>query len=66
MLDVTTPYLTPTAAARRLGLSVQRLSQIARAGRLPHVSTPLGRLYPVAAVDALAAERARTRAAGTS
>ncbi len=50
--------MTPAQAARRLGLSADRVRQMVAEGKLPAVVTPLGRLLPASAVDALAAERA--------
>ena len=50
-------YLTPSQAGRRVGLSPQRITQLAKAGRLAFVQTPYGRLIDAAAVEALAAER---------
>jgi hypothetical protein len=51
-----------------LGLTPQRVVQLARAGELEHVLTPLGRLLDPRAVECLASERGRhvaRRAAGT-
>jgi excisionase family DNA binding protein len=50
--------LTPGQAARLLNLSPQRVRQMADEGRLPCDRTPLGRLFPAEAVEALARERA--------
>lgn len=61
MLDVqreAEELLAPSAAARLLGLSVQRIAQLALGGRLPYRQTPLGRLFARADVEALASERA--------
>ena len=44
-------------AARALGLSAERVRQLANAGVLPCQQTALGRLYDRAAVEALAARR---------
>ena len=54
-----TRVYTPAQAAGVLGLSTERVRQFARAGRLPCVQTPLGRLFDADAVDAMAQERAR-------
>lgn len=66
MLDVqreAEELLSPSAAARLLGLTARRVRQLARSGRLPATVTPLGRLYARADVDRLASERAaRTEA----
>ena len=50
-------------AARRLGVSVEWVDRLARDGRLPYVTTALGKLYDPDAVDRLAEERAERRAA---
>ena len=55
-----------SGAARLLGLSEQRVRQLAAAGQLPYEETPLGRLYAVDDVHRLiaqreAAQRDRTR-----
>jgi excisionase family DNA binding protein len=55
--------LTTSEAARRLGLSGQHTIRLARSGQLPHVRTPLGRLYDEYAVARLAQERRRVFAA---
>ncbi len=52
-------------AARALGLSAERVRQLAKAGVLPRQQTALGRLYDRAAVEALAARR-RQRAPAAS
>ena len=44
-------------AARRVGCSAPWISALVRAGRLPAVRTPLGKLYPRGAVEAIRAER---------
>lgn len=49
--------LSPSQAGRRLGVSAHRVLQLVNEGRLPAQMTPLGRLIPADAVDALAAER---------
>ena len=59
-----TGLLTPTQAGHRLGLSAQRVRQLAEAGRLPVCMTPLGRLVDAAAVDALVKERRRMHPPG--
>ncbi len=52
-------------AARALGLSAERVRQLAKTGVLPCQQTALGRLYDRAAVEALAARR-RQRAPAVS
>ena len=37
-------WLSPVQAGARLGLTPQRVVQLARAGEIEHVVTPLGRL----------------------
>jgi excisionase family DNA binding protein len=39
------------AAARRLGISTQYLSQLATSGKLPFVPTPYGRAYRIDVVE---------------
>jgi excisionase family DNA binding protein len=51
--------LSRMEAARRLGVSVERVDRLARDGRLPFTMTALGKLYDPDAVQALAAERAQ-------
>jgi hypothetical protein len=48
---------TPAQAGRELGVGRTRLLQLAVLHQLPVVWTPLGRLFPVAAVRELAAKR---------
>ncbi len=50
-------WLTPTGAARRLGVSLARVHQLMDEGRLPCLKTPLGRLVDPKGVDQLARER---------
>jgi excisionase family DNA binding protein len=58
MSVVTVPdTLTTSQVARYLGLSRQHTIRLARDGRLPHIDTPLGRLFPRADVERLAEER---------
>jgi hypothetical protein len=54
-----TRVYSPAQAAGVLGMSTERVRQIARAGRLPCTWTPLGRLFHADAVDALARQRAQ-------
>lgn len=49
--------MSPTQAARRLGLSAKRVVQMCNTGTLPCRRSPLGRLIPTEAVEALAMER---------
>jgi excisionase family DNA binding protein len=51
-------YLSPMEAARRLGVSADRVRQLADAGRLPSRRTPLGRLFLAEDVERLRLERA--------
>ena len=50
-------YLAPSEAGRRLGVSAQRVRQLIDAGRLSAVVTPLGRIVPLADVEAEARRR---------
>ena len=61
----TTRWLTPSQAARELGVTPARVRQLLTAGRLPYDTTPLGRLIPAASVVELASER-RARRLGRS
>lgn len=54
-------WLTPAETARALDLTPQRIAQLARAGRLDGISTPLGRLFRAEAIRELARERAQRR-----
>ena len=57
------PTLTPSQAARVLALSSERVRQLIRAGKLPAIMTPLGRLIPADAVEILRQEREAKNAA---
>lgn len=57
------PTLTPSQAARELGVSSERVRQLVKAGKLPAVMTPLGRLIPADAVEKLRQEREAKHAA---
>ena len=58
MID-TTDYLTPSEAARRLGISVEMVRTWLKAGRIEHIRTKLGRLIPITEIERIAAERQR-------
>jgi excisionase family DNA binding protein len=45
-------YVAPSEAARRLGVSGSRVRQLIEAGRLSALVTPLGKIVPVADVEA--------------
>ena len=49
--------ITTKAVAQRLNLSVERVRQLARSGRLPCQETGLGRLFDPVDVDAFARGR---------
>ncbi len=51
-------YLGPSAAARELGVSYERVRRLMADGRLDFVPTPLGRVISRASVEELAAQRA--------
>lgn len=58
--------VTPSEAARRLGVSSARVRQLTRQGKLDVVQTPLGRLILVGGdrgLDALARQREASRQA---
>jgi excisionase family DNA binding protein len=57
-------YLSPSEAARELGISSERVRQLVREGRLAAVRTPLGRLISPEALAALAEQRRRDRDPG--
>ncbi len=59
-----TDVMTPKEAAQLTGLSVERIRQLLKAGRLAHIPTPLGRLIERSAVKALAKERHEAEYAG--
>ena len=61
-MESTTTYLSLGQAAHRLGLSRQRVSALVRAGRLPAILTPLGRLYRTADLARYSAERRQNMA----
>gem|GEM_PF-2722803 len=52
-------YISPKETATLLGVSLVRVHQLATEGRLPHLSTPIGRLYPREEIEAIAATRAK-------
>jgi predicted site-specific integrase-resolvase len=52
-------------AARRAGLSAERIRQLCRAGQLQCIQTPLGRLVLADALERFLAERARRNDAST-
>jgi DNA-binding transcriptional MerR regulator len=57
------PYLAPGDVARRLQLSVSRITQLDREGKLPALRDSSGRrLYDPAVVERFAAEREQRRA----
>lgn len=49
--------MTGSQVARRLGVTPQRVIQLANAGRIEHVRTPHGRLYDPVDVERFARER---------
>ncbi|MND07752.1 hypothetical protein D3C83_299630 [compost metagenome] len=55
-------HLRTGQVAQRLGVSPQRVLQLVEEGRISATMTPLGRLYEVAAVDALCEERQKANA----
>lgn len=64
MLETRTAYVSPGEAARMMGLSVERIRQMMRAGQLAHVVTPLGRIVERGAVEKMALVRATTGTRG--
>ena len=55
-------WLSPSQAGARVGLTAQRIVQLARAEEINYIMTPLGRLLDPADVERLAGERERRRA----
>jgi hypothetical protein len=54
----TQEFMTSSQVARRLRLSVERVRQLSRTGRLPaDAETPLGKLWSAATVDRFEATR---------
>jgi hypothetical protein len=53
--------LTPVQVGKLLGVSTDRVRQIALAGELPSMMTPLGRLYWLQDVQELALSREERR-----
>lgn len=51
-------FLSPAQAAQVLGVSTERVVQMARAGKMVAVNTALGRLFDPAEVERVLAERA--------
>jgi excisionase family DNA binding protein len=49
-------YMTPSQAARRIGVSVHTIKAWIKKGRMRCIETPLGRLIPVSEVERLARE----------
>ena len=58
--------MTRGEVAYRLRLSPERVAQLGRAGVLPFLMTPLGRLYEADAVEAFAEQRERLQRGGDS
>jgi excisionase family DNA binding protein len=50
--------MSPKEAALQLGISTERLRQLARAGRIDYLETPLGRLFLRDDVERLRNQRA--------
>jgi len=67
MIDESSQLMTTSQVARRLGISAERVRQLARSGRVvPREMTPLGQLWVRDDVEQLAAVRdlARRRSLG--
>lgn len=56
-VEISNDMLSPTQAANQLGVSSARIRQMVSEGKLPAVMTPLGRLIPADAVEAMRRER---------
>jgi excisionase family DNA binding protein len=57
-------WLSPSEAARELGVSAGRVRQMVEEGKIPAIRTALGRLVDGDAVTSLARERKRYPARG--
>jgi predicted site-specific integrase-resolvase len=57
-MDLMTGWLTPTQAARVLGITPLRVRQLMKDGKLDYFSTPLGRLVARESVEQRRHERA--------
>jgi excisionase family DNA binding protein len=64
VVGMETSPLTRGQVAARLGISPERVRQLTIDGRLPCTHTPLGRLYKLSDVEALAHERGTRTQAG--
>jgi len=53
-------FLSPTQAARVLGIGTDRVVQLANTGKLAAIKTPLGRLFESSDVERLALERTKS------
>ena len=60
-LDLTKDYLSPSEAARRIGVSDLTLRIWIRNGRIGYIQTPLGRLIPVSEVERVIEQRRQAR-----
>ncbi len=60
-MDQNPSGLTTAQVVQRLGLTRQRIDQLAKQGRIQYVVTPRGRLYTPESVTALLNERKNTR-----
>jgi hypothetical protein len=55
-MEDTSTWLTPSQAARAIGISVEYTRALMKTGRLDHVDTPLGRLVSPDGVEAARAK----------
>jgi hypothetical protein len=62
MTNALNELLPTTEATHVIGVSAERLRQLAVAGTIPSISTPLGRLYAREALEQYVAERGARRA----
>ena len=58
MVTVLEGYLSPSAAARRIGVAPLTLKLWARSGKIPALMTPNGIVFKVEDIDRIAHERA--------
>jgi hypothetical protein len=63
MTTTTIPGVSPAAAAKRLGLTTQRIRQLLAGGQLRYVQTSLGRLIDEGDLQRLISEREQAASA---
>jgi excisionase family DNA binding protein len=56
-IDLKKDYVSPSEAARRIGVSGLTLRLWLKSGKIGYIETPLGRLIPVSEVERVIEER---------